>query len=76
MTVAAEPLAGRLGASGGKALLDFERQHGQSRVTAENLIIALALAASASPGFIAQIGLAVSCEQAIIKDSFTTIILR
>jgi len=45
-------------------------------VAAENLIIALALAASASPGFIAQIGLAVSCEQAIIKDSFTTIILR
>jgi hypothetical protein len=32
-------------------------------VAAENLIIALAL-------------LAVSCEQAIIEDSFTTIILR
>jgi hypothetical protein len=45
-------------------------------VAAKNPIIALALAASASPGFIAQIGLAVSCEQAIIKDSFTTIILR
>jgi hypothetical protein len=45
-------------------------------VAAENLIIALALAASASLFFIAQIGLAASCEQAIIKDSFTTIILR
>ncbi len=45
-------------------------------VAADTLIIALALAASASLVFIAQIGLAVSCEQAIIKDSFTTIILR
>ncbi len=76
MTVAAEPLAGRLGASGGKALLDFEWQHGQSRVTGENPILALALAASASLVFTAQIGLAVSCEQAIIKGSFTTINLR
>jgi len=31
----AEPLAGRLGASGGQALLDYERQHGQSCVTGE-----------------------------------------
>jgi len=31
----AEPLAGRLGASGAEALLDYERQHGQSRVTGE-----------------------------------------
>jgi hypothetical protein len=45
-------------------------------VAAENLIIALALAASATLVFIAQIGLAVSCEQAIIENSFTTIILR
>ena len=45
-------------------------------VAAENPIIALALAASASLVFIAQIEFAVSCEQAIIKDSFTTIILR
>jgi hypothetical protein len=59
MTVGGEPLAGRLGASGGKALLDFERQHGQSRVTGESPIIALPLAASASLVFIAQVGLAV-----------------
>ena len=45
-------------------------------VGGENLIIALPLAASASLVFIAQIGFAVSCEQAIIKDGFTTIILR
>jgi hypothetical protein len=45
-------------------------------VAAENLLLALALAASASLVFIAQIALAVSCEQAIIKGSFTTIILR
>jgi hypothetical protein len=45
-------------------------------VAAENPIVALALAASASLVFIAQIGFAVSCEQAIIKDGFTTIILR
>jgi hypothetical protein len=31
----AEPLAGRLGASGAEALLGYERQHGQSRVTGE-----------------------------------------
>jgi uncharacterized membrane protein len=31
-----EPLAGRLCASGAEALLHFERQHGQSRVTGEN----------------------------------------
>ena len=30
-----EPLAGRRGASGAEALLDYERQHGQSRVTGE-----------------------------------------
>jgi Fe-S-cluster containining protein len=30
-----EPLAGRLGASGAGALLDYERQHGQSCVTGE-----------------------------------------
>jgi len=35
-------------------------------VATENLIIALSLAASASLVFIAQIGLVVSCEQAII----------
>ena len=45
-------------------------------VAAEDLIIALALAALPSLVFIAQIGLAVSCEQAIIKDSSTTIIVR
>jgi hypothetical protein len=45
-------------------------------VVAENPIVALALAASASLVFIAQIEFAVSCEQAIIKDGFTTIILR
>jgi hypothetical protein len=45
-------------------------------VAAENLILALALAAPASPGFIAQIALAVSCEQAIIKDGSATNILR
>jgi lysophospholipase L1-like esterase len=33
--VRAEPLAGRLGASGAGALLDHERQHGQSCVTGE-----------------------------------------
>jgi transcriptional regulator with GAF, ATPase, and Fis domain len=33
---ASEPLAGRRGASGAEALLDYERQHGQSRVTGEN----------------------------------------
>jgi plasmid stabilization system protein ParE len=31
----AEPLAGRLCASGAGALLHYERQHGQSRVTGE-----------------------------------------
>jgi hypothetical protein len=45
-------------------------------VAAENPIVALALAASASLVFIAHIGLAVSCEQAIIEDSFAAIILR
>jgi hypothetical protein len=45
-------------------------------VAAENLIIVLALAASASLVFIAQIVLAVSCEQAIIKDGSATNILR
>jgi len=30
-----EPLAGRLGASGAEALLNYERQHGQSSVTGE-----------------------------------------
>ena len=34
---AGEPLAGRLGASGAEALLSYERQHGQSRVTGEPL---------------------------------------
>jgi hypothetical protein len=33
VTSHAEPLAGRLCASGAEALLDYERQHGQSRVT-------------------------------------------
>ena len=35
---AGEPLAGRLGASGAKALLDDERRHGQSRVAGETVV--------------------------------------
>ena len=35
VNAAGEPLAGRLGASGAEALLNYERQHGQSRVTGE-----------------------------------------
>jgi CheY-like chemotaxis protein len=45
----AEPLAGRLGASGAEALLDYERQHGPSSVTGGHMPI-IAMTAHAMTG--------------------------
>ena len=46
---AAEPLAGRLGASGGQALLDYERQDGQSSVTGKRAERVWALNSETTP---------------------------
>jgi hypothetical protein len=50
-----EPLAGRLGASGAEALLDYERQHGQSGVTGDDPLPPVVVDLSPAPASIRRI---------------------